>query len=291
MDKATQKAKGLIEALSFIRQFKDKIVVIKLGGSLMEEDHSQRQLLNDVVFMSTVGMHPILVHGGGKSVSAAMKDAGIEPHFVQGRRYTDEKTLLIAEQVLVNQINASIVESINVLGGHAMGLHSLSSCVVTAKKIQLDGEDGRKLDVGMVGDVTDVNADLLKVLCHSGVVPVISPIGVNKAGGKLNINADTVAGCVAAAVGASKLVMMSDTHGIYEKFGDESTHISKITQDEVEAYVQSGVISGGMLPKVDACLHALHAGVERAHIIDGAILHSLLLEIYTDKGIGTLITH
>ena len=291
MDKATQKAKGLIEALSFIRQFRDKIVVIKLGGSLMEEDHSQRQLLNDIVFMSTVGMHPILVHGGGKSVSNAMKEAGIEPHFVQGRRYTDEKTLLIAEQVLVNQINASIVESINLLGGKAMGLHSLSSCVINAQKIQLNGEDGRKLDIGMVGDVTNVNAELLKVLCHSGVIPVISPIGVNKAGGKLNINADTVAGHVAAAVGAAKLVMMSDTHGIYEKPGDESTHVSKITQEQVERYIADGVISGGMLPKVDACLMALHAGVERAHIIDGAILHSLLLEIYTDKGIGTLITH
>ncbi|MBN2064990.1 MAG: acetylglutamate kinase [Sedimentisphaerales bacterium] len=290
MDKATQKAKGLIEALSFIRQYKDKIVVIKLGGSLMEEDHSQRQLLNDVVFMSAVGMRPILVHGGGKSVSAAMKEAGIEPHFVQGRRYTDEKTLLIAEQVLVNEINKSIVESLNFLGAQAMGLHSLSSCVITAQKIQLDGEDGRKLDIGMVGDVTDVNADLLKVLCHAGVVPVIAPIGVNKAGAKLNINADTVAGKVAAAVGAAKLVMMSDTHGIYEKPGDEATHISKLTQSEVEEHIASGVISGGMLPKVDACLEALHSGVERAHIIDGNILHSLLLEIYTDKGIGTLIT-
>ena len=291
MDKATQKAKGLIEALSFIRQFKGKVVVIKLGGSLMEEDHSQRQLLNDVVFMATVGMCPILVHGGGKSVSAAMMAAGIEPVFVQGRRYTDEKTLLIAEQVLVNQINASIVESLNVLGAQAMGLHSLSSCVISARKITLDGEEGRKLDIGLVGDVTEVNAELLKVLCASGVIPVIAPIGVNKAGGKLNINADTVAGKVAAAVDAAKLVMMSDTHGIYEKFGDESTHISKISQDEVEKYIADGVISGGMLPKVAACLEALHAGVDRAHIIDGNILHSLLLEIYTDKGVGTLITH
>ena len=289
MDEAITKAKALIEALGYIRQFNGKIVVVKLGGSLMETDHQQRQLLNDVVFMATVGMRPILVHGGGKSINAAMSKAGIEPQFVHGRRYTDERTLAIAEHVLVNNINKTIVETINSLGGNAMGMHSLSSCVLFAEQLQLDGPNGRKLDVGKVGSVTDVNAELLKVLCEAGTVPVIAPIARDRAGGKLNVNADTVAGKVAAAVQAEKLVMMSDTHGIFADMDDPKSQLSRLSRKEVEKLIKDGIISGGMLPKVEACLEAIHNGVGKAHIIDGGILHSLLLEIYTDKGIGTLI--
>ncbi|MCF7958778.1 MAG: acetylglutamate kinase [Phycisphaerae bacterium] len=290
METAITKAKALIEALSFIRKFKNKIVVIKLGGSLMETDHSQRQLLNDVVFMAAVGMHPILVHGGGKSISNAMTKAGIEPQFIQGRRYSDQRTIAIAEHVLVNQINKSIVESINELGGNAMSLHSLSSCVLFAEQICLKDESGRQIDIGLVGNITEVNAQLLIALCKAGTIPVISPIAINRSGGKLNVNADTAAGKVAAAVQADKLVMMSDTHGIFRDINDPESHITRLNRSEVEELIKDKTISGGMLPKVDSCLKALEGGVGHAHIIDGSFMHSLLLEIYTTKGIGTLIT-
>lgn len=290
MDEAISKAQALIEALNYISRFRGRVVVVKLGGSLMETDHSQRDLLRDVVFMATVGMRPILVHGGGKSISAAMDEAGLEPQFVQGFRYTDERTLSIAEHVLVNDINRQIVATINELGAHAMGLHSLSSCVLFAQPKRLAGPDGRQVDIGLVGDVTEVNGHLLNVLCSTGTIPVIAPIARDPAGGKLNVNADIVAGKVAAAVQAEKLVMMSDTHGVFTEPGDATTQISKLTEMEVRELIDKGVIKGGMLPKVEACLDALHAGVGLAHIIDGSFAHALLLEIYTDQGVGTLIT-
>jgi acetylglutamate kinase len=289
MEKATAKADALIEALAYIRRFKGRIVVIKLGGSLMETDSSQKQLLTDVAFMATVGMHPILVHGGGKRISAAMAKAGIEPQFIQGYRYTDERTLAIAEHVLANSINADIVNTLTELGIPAMGLHSLSSCVIFAEQMRKAGPDGRQLDVGLVGDVTEVNADLLCQLCEAGTIPVIAPIARNRAGAKLNVNADHAAGTVAAAVKADKLVMMSDTHGIFADRDDPRSQISRLNEKEVNQLIDTGVISEGMLPKVRACLTALHAGVGRTHIINGSFMRSLLLEIYTDKGVGTLI--
>jgi len=290
LDKAIDKAGALIEALSYIRRFRDKVVVVKLGGSLMETDQSQKELLRDVVFMATVGMQPILVHGGGKSISAAMQKARIEPEFVQGRRYTDERTLAIVEHVLVNEVNAQIVASINELGGSAMGLHSRSSCVLFAERTHLPGPDGRQLDLGLVGDMTSVNGKLLQSLCAAGTIPVLAPVAADKTGGKLNVNADTVAGKVAEAVQAEKLVMMSDTHGIFADQNDPSTQFSRLSEKEVQSLIDDGTISGGMLPKVQACLRSLHAGVGRTHIIDGSLAHSLLLEIYTDSGVGTLIT-
>lgn len=290
MDQAIAKAAALIEAHNYIRQFKGRIVVVKLGGSLMETDQSQKELLRDVVFMATVGMQPILVHGGGKSISAAMEKAGIEPHFVQGHRYTDERTLAIAEHVLISEINRNIVATINELGSQAMGLHSLSSCVLFAQQTRLPGNEGRQLDIGLVGKITDINAHLLKVLCQAGTIPVIAPIARDQAGGKLNINADTAAGQVAAAVKADKLVMMSDTHGIFTDQSNPKSRLSKLGKTEVEKLIAEKIIHGGMLPKVRACLAALDGGVGRTHIIDGSFPHALLLEIYTDMGIGTLIT-
>jgi len=289
LKEATNKARALIEALGYIRQFRGKIVVVKLGGSLIEQNPCQRDLLTDVVFMATVGMQPILVHGGGKSISTAMQKAGIEPQFVQGHRYTDERTLTIAEHVLVNEINTPIVETINDLGVHAMGLHSLSSCVLFGQQTRLPGPEGRQVDIGLVGEITGVNDHLLRILCQTGTIPVIAPIAIDRSGQKLNVNADIVAGMVAAAVQSDKLVMMSDTHGIFSDLEDQESHISRINTKEVEQLIQDGTISGGMLPKVNACLKALHAGVGRTHIIDGGYAHSLLLEIYTEKGVGTLI--
>jgi acetylglutamate kinase len=291
LEEAIDKAKALIEALGYIRQFRGKIVVVKLGGSLIEQDPCQRELLTDVVFMATVGMQPILVHGGGKTISAAMKKAGIEPQFVQGQRYTDERTLTIVEHVLVNEINKPIVDTINDLGVHAMGLHSLSSCVLFGQQTRLPGPEGRQVDIGLVGEITHVNTHLLRLLCQAGTIPVIAPIAINRSGQKLNVNADIVAGMVAAELKADKLVMMSDTHGIFIDVENEQSHISRINAKEVEQYKENGTISGGMLPKVNACLKALQAGVGRTHIIDGGYAHSLLLEIYTEKGYGTLIVN
>ena len=289
MNEAIAKAGALIEALSYIRQFRGRIVVVKLGGSLMETDQEQVGLLTDVAFLATVGMQPILVHGGGKAISNAMAQAGIEPHWVQGQRYTDERTLTIVEHVLTD-INRKIVESLTSLGQDATGLHSLSSCVLFAEQARLQGPQGRSLDVGLVGNVTSVNGKLLRALCAAGTIPVIAPIAIDRAGRKLNVNADIAAGHVAAAVEADKLVMMSDTHGIYTDPETRKDRLSRVTEAQVEGLIAEGVIGGGMLPKVNACLTALHGGTGKAHIIDGSFAHSLLLEIYTDDGVGTMIS-
>ncbi len=291
MEQAIEKAHALIEAMEYVRNFKDKRVVIKLGGSILDDEQLRHNLLQDVVFMATVGMRPILVHGGGKAITAAMNTAGLEPVWVQGRRYTDERTLTIAEHTLVNALNKPICQTLNEFGCRAMGLHSMSSCVVFAEPLRLENSDGRKLDLGLVGKVVEVNAELLVTLCHSGVIPVIAPVARSKTGGgKLNVNADSVAGHIAAAVQAEKLVVLSDTHGIRRQIDDPQSWISSISEKEIAEMIQNGTITSGMMPKVEACLTALHGGVRKAHIIDGRIPHSLLLEIYTSKGIGTQIT-
>ena len=289
MEKAIEKAKALIEAMAYIRRFNGKSVVVKLGGSVLDDVELGKKMLTDVVFMATVGIRPIIVHGGGKAISRAMESSGLEPVWVHGRRYTDERTLAIAEHTLVHKVNTPICEAINELGGNAMGLHSLSGCVVFASMLKLAGEDGRKLDVGFVGEVESINAEMLSTLCDSGTIPVIASVACDKTGGKLNVNADSVAGKVAAAVKAEKLVMVSDTHGIYRDVDDASSQVSSASESEVEQMVSEGIITSGMRPKVEACFTALNGGVKKAHIIDGRIEHSLLLEIYTDKGIGTQI--
>lgn len=289
MERAIEKANALIEAMEYIRGFKSKTVVVKLGGSILDDVDLQRSLLVDVVFMSIVGIRPILVHGGGKAITAAMNEAGLEPVWVQGRRYTDERTLAIAEHTLVNKVNKPICDVLNDMGVKAMGLHSLSSCAVFAEPLRLEGPDGRKLDLGLVGKTTEINADLLTTLCTNGVIPVIAPVARSKSGGKLNINADSVAGHVAAAVKAEKLVVLSDTHGIRMNMDDPDSWISSVNEAEIEEMIKNGIISSGMMPKVESCITALNGGTGKAHIIDGRIPHSLLLEIYTDKGIGTQI--
>ena len=289
MEEAIAKAGALIEAMEYIRSFRGKIVVVKLGGSVLDDISLRKKLLTDIAFMSTVGMQPIIVHGGGKAITKAMAEAGLEPVWVQGRRYTDQRTLAIAEHTLVQTINTPICETLTELGCRPMGLHSLSSCVLFAEPLRLTSEDGRKLDLGLVGKVVDVNADLLKTLCADGTIPVIASVARDRVGGKLNINADSAAGRVVAAVVAEKLVVVSDTHGILADLKDPDSTISTADEKQVKDMINSGIITGAMLPKVDACLTALDAGVKKAHIIDGRIQHSLLLEIYTDKGIGTQI--
>jgi acetylglutamate kinase len=291
MEDAIKKAKGLIEAMEYIRCFRDKIVVIKLGGSILEDAELRYKLLRDVVFMATVGMRPIIVHGGGKHISNAMQQAGIEPVWVHGRRYTDARTLKIVEHTIINEVNKPICEQLKSLGGDAMALHSMSSCVLWAKPLEMKTEEGRKIDLGFVGEVEKVNGELLIKLCAAGTIPVIAPVGVDKTGKKLNINADSAAGMVAAAVKAEKFVLLSDTHGIRSDINDPESFISSLNEESVKELIQKGVITSGMLPKVESCFIALDGGVKKAHTIDGRIEHSLLLEIYTEKGIGTQIVH
>jgi acetylglutamate kinase len=286
---AIDKASALVEALGYIQRFHNKVVVVKVGGSIMDDEKTLTEVLNDIVFMNYVGMQPILVHGGGKAINQRMETAGLQPQMVMGRRYTDERTLAIAEQVLCNEVNASIVNFFQTQGCEAMGLHSLSSVVLFAEKTYLAGPDGRRIDLGLVGDVTSVNARLLQLLVQADSIPCIATIARDAAGNKLNVNADTAAGAVAAAMKAEKFVVVSDTHGIRTDPQDPQSLVRHLTTGQIDELVKSGVISSGMLPKVEACVTALKAGVNKTHIIDGGIPHALLLEIYTEAGIGTEI--
>src|SRR5580698_6938608 len=229
----------------------------------MDDEQALSTLLIDIVFMNYVGMQPILVHGGGKAINQAMETAGLQPQMVMGRRYTDERTLAIAEHVLCNQINGFIVNFIQAQGCEAMGLHSLSSNVLFAEKTYLSGPDGRRIDLGYVGEVTSVNARLLQLLVQADSIPCIATIARDMAGGRLNINADTAAGAVAAAMKAEKLVVVSDTHGIRMDANDPATRVSHLTVEKIDEMVKSGIITAGMLPKVEACTLALKAGVTK----------------------------
>ncbi len=289
ISEASEQGKALAEALGYIQRFHNKVVVVKVGGSIMDDEKALSNILTDIVFMNYVGMQPVLVHGGGKAINDAMEKAGLEPQWVQGRRYTDERTLAIAEHVLCNQINKFIVNFIQAQGCEAMGLHSLTSNVLFAEKTYLSGPDGRRIDLGLVGEVTSVNARLLQLLVQADSIPCIATIARDRAGGALNVNADTAAGAVAASMKADKLVVVSDTHGIYRDLKDPATRVSHLTLSQIDDMVKTGVISAGMLPKVEACVTALRAGVTKTHIIDGRIPHALLLEIYTEAGIGTEI--
>jgi acetylglutamate kinase len=288
MQTAITKAAALIEALPYIRQYYGRLVVVKLGGSVMEDPKAERELLRDVVFLNYVGMQPIIVHGGGAAISQAMRDADIEPRFVQGLRYTDQETLQIVESVLCDQVNSRLVTTLNELGVQAVGLHSLGSCVLFADKTQADGPDG-PIDIGRVGRVCEVNDRILRLLGGADTVPVIAPVACDLRGGKLNVNADHAAGEVAAAVDAEKLVVLSDTHGVRSDKNDPESFVSTLHEEEIKEWIAQGLIESGMLPKVAACLRAVEAGVRKAHIIDGRIAHSLLLEVFTDKGVGTQI--
>ena len=289
MEKAIKKADALIEAMEYIRLFAGKTVLVKLGGSVLDDDALQEKLLIDIAFMATVGIRPIIVHGGGKAIDRAMNASGLEPQWVNGQRYTDERTLAIVEHTLVRGVNAQLCRTLKKLDCEAMGLHSLSSCVLTAQHLRPGAANGRKIDLGLVGTVCDVNTELLKTLCASGTVPVIAPVAIDRAGSKLNVNADSAAGKVAAAVNAEKFVSVSDTHGIRSDVNNPDSWISSINEEQVKKMIASGIITEGMMPKVEACITALDGGVQKTHIIDGRIPHSLLLEIYTDKGIGTQI--
>jgi acetylglutamate kinase len=290
MDDAIRKAEALIEASGYIRTFRDRLTVIKLGGSAMEHPAALTATLEDVVFMETAGMRPLLVHGGGKAIDRAMAEAGVRPTKVQGRRVTDRATLDIVGRVLRDEINADLVTRIRALGGRAIGMHSGSLQCLFGEKLLLPGDDGKPIDLGLVGSVTRVDCSLLEALCAGGVVPVIPSLALDAAGGWLNVNADTAASAVAANLKAEKLVFLSDTPGILRDRDDPESLLTTLDAASCAALIGEGVIDGGMIPKVEACLESLRAGVRKTHMIDGRLRHSLLLEIYTHRGVGTEIT-
>ena len=288
MQEAIEKASTLIEALEWIRRFRDKITVIKLGGSVMGDETALRHVLIDIVFMETVGMRPVLVHGGGNLISEAMREAGIEPRFVQGRRYTDEATLKLVEEVLACQTNERLAAEIEELGGRAMNLNFQTTNVLTGERMQLESDEG-PVDLGHVGQVTRVDRQVIENLCYAGTVPVIPSMCLDEEGQLLNVNADTAAMAVAQSLGAEKLVFLSDINGVRSDKDDPDSLLSALSADHARELIDSGVIDTGMIPKVQACLETLDQGVGKVHIIDGRIRHSLLLEVYTTEGIGTQI--
>lgn len=287
MEEAIQKADVLIEALQWIRQFRGKVTVIKLGGSVMEDPRAMTHLLLDVVFMETVGMQPVIVHGGGAAISRAMNAAGLEARFVQGRRYTDEATLGIVERVLAYETNEQLAKQIELLGGRARALNFRTTNVLTGTRIQLRNGDGQPVDLGHVGQVTRVDRQSIRRLCRDGIVPVIPSMCVGEEGGKLNVNADTAAMAVAQSLQAEKLVFLSDVNGVRRQKDDPESLVHSLSASEARAMIQSGAIESGMIPKVEACLETLSKGVRKVHIIDGRLRHSLLLEVYTSRGVGT----
>ena len=285
--KAIQKADTLIEALGWIRKFRDTTTVIKLGGSVVEHPDSLRHLLLDIVFLSTLGMRIVVVHGGGKAINRAMDEAGIEPKWVQGRRYTDDATLAIVEKVLATDLNHELVAKLEEYGGRAMSLNFLSTNVLFGETLALDGPDGEQRDLGYVGEVTKVDRLTIDNLMYAGQVPVIPSMAMGPDGQKLNVNADTAATAVAAAIGAEKLVVLSDTPGVLRDVNDPESLITHITAVEARQMIADGTIAGGMIPKIEGCLDTLAQGVKKIHIIDGRLRHSLHLEIYTTSGVGT----
>jgi len=284
---AIEKADVLIEALGWIRRFRDKITVIKLGGSVMESEDALRHLLLDLVFMETVGMRVVVVHGGGAAINRAMDAAGLQPRFIQGRRYTDDATRDIVERVLAYETNELIAQRIEEFGGRAMPLNFRSTNVLFGERILLQDDQGQQLDLGHVGRVTRVDRTTIDNLCYAGTVPVIPSMCIGPDGEKLNVNADTAATAVAQALGAEKLVFLSDVNGVRRKKDDPASLINSLDAAQARELMRSGAIESGMIPKVEACLETLDKGVRKIHIIDGRLRHSLLLEIYTNHGVGT----
>ena len=281
-----QRAEVLIEALPYIRAFQGKTLVIKYGGAAMEQADLKEQFAKDVLLLRLVGIRPVIVHGGGPQIGALMKRLGKEPRFVGGMRVTDEETVQIVEMVLVGKINKEIVGLINLHGGRAVGLSGKDASLLVAHKRLHKMPDGTSVDIGLVGEVEAVNPQPIRLLEENGFIPVIAPVGVGAGGETYNINADLVAGDVAAALFAEKLIHLTDVTGIN---GEDGRLVSTLTKRDAERLIKAGVIDGGMLPKVESSLRALSGGAQKAHIIDGRVPHAILLEVLTKAGIGTEI--
>ncbi len=282
-----QKAATLVEALPYIREFEGKTVVIKYGGAAMESMRLRESTAEDIVLMKYVGMNPIVVHGGGPEINRTLQRLGVEAKFNNGLRITDEETVKIVEMVLAGALNKGIVTLVSRAGGNPIGICGKDGNLLHARK--LNAKDGT--DLGFVGEITGVHFKILTVLCEAGLIPIIAPIATDGQGTTWNVNADSAAGEIAAAIQAEKLVFLTDTPGILRDPKDPASLIHQLNYLEIEDLIEQGVIAGGMIPKVEACLKALDYGVAKTHIIDGRVPHSLLLEIFTDRGMGTLVTH
>lgn len=287
MQKYIDKATVLVEALPYIREFEGKTIVIKYGGSAMDDPAIRRLTAEDVVLMKFVGMNPVVVHGGGPHISRTLEKLNIESSFHNGLRVTSKEAVDVAEMVLAGSVNKDIVTLINQAGGSALGLCGKDANLLHARKIVL--EDG--VDIGHVGEIDTVHYSIINVLCDAGTIPVIAPIATDREGRTWNVNADTAAGEIAAALTAEKLVFLTDTPGLLKDMHDPSTLIQQVRYKEVQELTEQGIIAGGMIPKIEACHKALDYGVAKTHIIDGRVPHALLIEIFTQTGMGTLVTH
>lgn len=290
VDQAIAKAGVLVEALPYIQRFRGEIVVVKFGGSIMDDVEGCRNIMRDIALMEAVGMRPVVVHGGGKAISRKVQEAGGTPRFVQGLRVTDELTIQVVERVLNHEVNSSLVEMLRDFDCRAAGI--FGQHVTRARRhTRSDPETGELLDWGFVGEVESVETDALRALLKEDTVPVLTPLGQGADGHVYNINADEAASAVAKALQARKLVFLSDVPGVLRDPADRSTLMSSLTLPEVDQLIAEGVIAGGMLPKVSGALNALRAGIRKTHMIDAQLPHSLLLELFTDQGVGTEITH
>lgn len=280
----------LTEAIPYLRQFKDKTIVVKYGGNAMLNDELKNKVLQDIVFLQLAGMRPVVVHGGGPEITSMLKQAGKKSEFVGGLRVTDAESAGIAEMALVGKVNTDLVARLNALGGQAVGLNGKDASLIKAKKFLADVYENGEVnlvDIGFVGNVQKINTDLINTLLDAGYIPVIAPTGVGEAGETYNINADSVAGEVAGALKAEKLLMLTDVRGIYSDHKDESTFMSTLSFEQAQGLIVRGKIDGGMIPKVRACITALSGGAKKTHIIDGREVHSILMEIFSDNGVGT----
>ena len=292
MESVIAKAGILIEAVPYIRTYHGKTFVIKYGGNAMINEDLKQGVMQDIVLLKFLGINPIVIHGGGPEITQMLKRVGKQSQFVQGLRVTDSETMEIVQMVLVGKLNKEIVARLNLLGGKAVGLAGQDANLIVAQKthptMPADFQ-GEIPDIGFVGEVVQINTTILEQLIHENYIPVISSIGVGTDGASYNINADTAAGELAAALNAEKLIMLTDVEGIFQDYQDKSSLISALEIERAYQMINQGQIEGGMIPKVEACITAIKGGVNRTHIIDGRLLHSMLLEILTDKGIGTMV--
>lgn len=284
MDNLKQRADTLVEALPYLREFHGKTIVLKYGGNAMTDEGLKQAVMQDVVLLSFVGIKCLMVHGGGPEISDLMQRVGKEATFVDGLRVSDAETVELAEMALVGKVSRNIVQYLNEHGGKGIGLSGKDGALMRARKLVTDGPD-----LGLVGELEAVDPAVLTLLTDNGFTPVISSIAPGADGATYNVNADHVAGVIAAAVGAAKLVVLTDVRGVLRDVDDESTLIAAMTVAEAKELMASGCIASGMVPKIHACLEAVESGVDRAHIIDGRLPHALLMEVFTNRGIGTMI--
>jgi len=288
MEQLIEKATVLVEALPYIQKFRGDTIVVKFGGSIMESEIGYRNILKDVAFMECVGLRPVLVHGGGKAVSKKMREAHIQSDFLHGLRVTDAESIGVVESVLNGEVNPHLVDILANYGGKARGIHG-EDIIKVKKHVGIDPKTGVELDWGFVGKVISVDVEPILAFLNANIIPVITPLGRGEDGQLYNVNADEVANAVAQALQARKLVFLSDVPGLLKDPEDNSSLITSLETDEVKDLISRGIISGGMLPKILGAVEALKAGVNKVHLIDSALPHSLLLELFTDKGVGTEI--